>query len=94
MGSTRAEAAAGVLAEVAASSAATGLWRLAIPLPSPERVFRIPPHASLVWRTDIEAPDVGAGPATIRGIVHSTCSLWSGSVVSDPVTVMIRPGAP
>jgi len=60
----------------------------------PERVFRIPPHASLVWRTDIKAPDVGAGPATIRGIVHSTCSLWSGSVVSDPVTVMIRPGAP
>jgi hypothetical protein len=57
---------------------------------SPERIFRIPPHASLVWRVDVRTPDVGDGPATIRGMLNSSCSLWSGSVVSDPVTVTIR----
>ena len=60
----------------------------------PERVFRIPPRSSLVWRIDIRTPNVGTGPATIRGTLRSTCSLWSGSVVSDPVTVVIRPGSP
>ena len=60
----------------------------------PESIFRIPPRASLVWRVDIKTPDVGTGSATIRGILHSSCSLWSGSVVSEPVTVTIRPGAP
>lgn len=60
----------------------------------PERVFRIPPRTSLVWRVVIKTPDVGTGQATIRGMLHSTCSLWSGSVVSEPVAVMIRSAAP
>lgn len=60
----------------------------------PERIFRIPPRASLLWRVDVRTPDVGVGPATIRGMLRSSCSLWSGSVVSEPVTVTIRPDSP
>src|SRR5436309_24363 len=57
----------------------------------PEMVFRVPPHASIVWRADVRFNEVGLGPATLRGTLQSSCSLWSGSVVSDAVQLTIRP---
>ena len=56
----------------------------------PNMVFRVPPHASMVWQAEIVIPDVGTGPASIRGTLRSSCSLWSGTVVSEPVRVTIR----
>jgi hypothetical protein len=56
----------------------------------PSRVFRIPPHATLSWKTNIVLKNLAAGDATIRGIFRSTCSLWQGTAISQPVQLVIR----
>lgn len=62
--------------------------------PKPDTVFQLPPDTSLVWRLEIKAPDVGAGPAKVYGIVNSSCELWAGTVVSSPVVVTIKSDGP
>jgi hypothetical protein len=55
-----------------------------------ETVFRVPPRASLVWRTDIVIADVGLGSASLRGSLRSSCSLWAGFVMSEPVMLSVH----
>lgn len=60
-----------------------------VDFPHPDMVFRIPPHASMVWHANIAVPDVGAGPSRLSGMLRSSCSLWTGLVVSEPVPITI-----
>ena len=55
-----------------------------VPLAS---VVRLAPGTSLIWRREVEVPDVGAGPARFVGIFSSRCWLWSGTVKSEAVDV-------
>jgi hypothetical protein len=55
----------------------------------PESILRVPPRATLSWRSEIRIRDVGLGPASIRGVFDSRCG-WVGSTVSDPVLIEIQ----
>jgi hypothetical protein len=56
----------------------------------PQTTFRIPSLFSMTWEAEIRTPDVGVGEARVRGVLRSSCSLWSGSVMSAPVPLVIR----
>lgn len=56
----------------------------------PEAIFRLPPHTRMVWSAVIKVPDVGAGSASLRGTLRSSCSLWPGEVWSEPVAMTLR----
>jgi len=59
-----------------------------------ENAFRLPPHSTLIWKSQIEVLDVGTGPARLVGLLSSGCGLWSGTVRAEPVPLTILPAKP
>ncbi len=46
--------------------------------------------SQLRWRFVISVPDIGPGPATVRGAFSSDCELWPGTFAASPVTMTVR----
>lgn len=52
--------------------------------------FRLPPHATRTWTTDVKVLNVGLGEGRFVGVVRSSGDTWSGETRSPAVPVVFR----